>query len=188
MKRFKKWLSTWRAILFPKDFHERYHHVGTFWFTEGKQSEKWILPIVLLLDYKMRPRWCPQVLLRIITYLATGFSIVRVRNNWIYYNVYLKITKGIKFWDWKTKWENYDLRISVHADENTHWLCEAIEAKAYRDGCREEMISELKSFYGEQYEGHKYKSYCEIVELVSEMYRLQEQIEEQTLKQENHDR
>lgn len=175
-----------RVIFFPKNFEERYRYVGAFWFTEGKQSEKWILPIVLLLDYKMRPRWCPQWLLRLITYLANGWSMVRVENRWIYNNIYLKITKGIKFLDWKTKWENYDLRISVHADENTWWLCEAIEAKAYRDGSREDMISYIIKHNPDiTQKDLTWRPYTDIVNMYSELRDKQSELEEEEIKATN---
>lgn len=173
---FKTKLDAIRVIFFPKNFEERYRYVGAFHFTEGKKSEKWILPIVLLLDYKMRPKWCPQWFLRLVTYLATGWSIVRVQNRWIYDNVYSKITKGFKFIDWKTKWESYDLRISVSGDDNTWWLCEAIESKAYREGRREDMIDFiLKNDSDFTLKNLSYRSYAQIETLYTHLYENLEQ-------------
>lgn len=41
-------------------------------------------------------------------------------------------------WDYKTKWEWYDLRISVAGTGQMHNLADAIEGKFYSDGQAEE--------------------------------------------------
>jgi beta-xylosidase len=46
--------------------------------------------------------------------------------------------------DYKTKWSEYDLRISIHGDDKMNWMADAIETKYYREGRREYLIERLK--------------------------------------------
>jgi hypothetical protein len=64
-------------------------------------------------------------------------SIVRVRNRWMS-NLLSVLTQGYRIIDYKTKWEWYDLRISVQGDEQMWFLSDAIEAQFYREGKRED--------------------------------------------------
>jgi hypothetical protein len=59
-------------------------------------------------------------------------------------NLHRKLTKGIQFWDWKTKWSDYDLRISISAPQHLQELADAIESKVYYIGREEELITEIK--------------------------------------------
>lgn len=46
--------------------------------------------------------------------------------------------------DYKTKWEWYDLRISVHADSTINDLADMIESQFYRKGQRIDLMKELE--------------------------------------------
>ena len=70
-------------------------------------------------------------------------SIVRVRNRTLH-NLHRKLTKGITFVDYKTKWQWYDLRISVAAPQYIQDLADAIEAHYYRAGKKEDTIKQIK--------------------------------------------
>jgi hypothetical protein len=70
-------------------------------------------------------------------------SIVRVRN-WTLHDLLRNLTKGIAFVDWKTKWEAYDLRISIHAPKHLQDLAEDIEHGYYSRGKQEELVAEIK--------------------------------------------
>ncbi len=70
-------------------------------------------------------------------------SIVRVRN-WTLHNLHQKLTKGIRFIDYKTKWSDHDLRISIQAPEHLQDLADDIENGFYVRGYREELIQEIK--------------------------------------------
>jgi len=48
------------------------------------------------------------------------------------------LTKGIRFWDYKTKWADYDLRISISAPEYLYDLSQAIELYTYTEGEKKE--------------------------------------------------
>ncbi len=56
----------------------------------------------------------------------------------------VKLTKGIQFWDWKTKWSDYDLRITIGAPKHLQELADAIETKVYHIGREEELIEQIK--------------------------------------------
>jgi hypothetical protein len=55
-----------------------------------------------------------------------------------------KLTKGIGFIDWKTKWDAYDLRISVLAPKHLQDLADDIEHGFYSRGKQEELVDEIK--------------------------------------------
>jgi hypothetical protein len=70
-------------------------------------------------------------------------SIVRVRN-FTLYELHRKLTKGIRFIDWKTKWNDYDLRISISAPKHLQDLADDIESATYSRGYRNELEEDLK--------------------------------------------
>jgi hypothetical protein len=47
--------------------------------------------------------------------------------------------------DYKTKWEWYDLRISIWGTEQMNWMADAIEYKFYREGYKDDLKSRLKN-------------------------------------------
>jgi hypothetical protein len=70
-------------------------------------------------------------------------SIVRVRNLALH-NLHRKLTRGIMIWDYKTKWEWYDLRISISAPKHLQDLADAIERDFYSRGRQEEIAGQIK--------------------------------------------
>jgi len=132
-----------RYILFPKGF-EKYGYLGTqIWNEEGSYF-KALYPLVLALDYEAKPKWCPRWFLRFLHVFGSDKSIVRVRN-WTLHNLLRKLTKGIGFVDWKTKWSHYDLRISIHAPNHLQDLSDDIENGFYSRGRQEELVEEIKA-------------------------------------------
>jgi hypothetical protein len=107
-------LDDFRYIFFPKNFADKYGYLGTSVWNEDSVYFKALYPLVLALDYEAKPKWCPRWFLRFLHVFGADKSIVRVRN-WRLNNLLSKLTKGIAFVDWKTKWTDYDLRISIHA-------------------------------------------------------------------------
>jgi hypothetical protein len=69
-------------------------------------------------------------------------SIVRVRNRRLH-NLFRNLTKGIIFWDYKTKWSSYDLRISISAPKHLQDLADDIESGFYSRGRQEEIVAEI---------------------------------------------
>lgn len=132
-----------RAVFFPKDFGEKYRYLGTSVWREDSQYYKALFPLVLALDYEAKPKWCPRWFLRFLHLFGSDNSIVRVRNRTLH-NLSRKLTKGIMFVDWKTKWSSYDLRISVHAPEHLQELASAIENRFYSTGRQKELVEQIK--------------------------------------------
>ena len=136
-------LDDLRYIFFPKGF-EKYGYLGTQIWDEDGDCFKALYPLVLALDYEAKPKWCPRWFLRFLHVFGADKSIVRVRN-WTLHNLLRKLTKGIAFVDWKTKWSHYDLRISIHASKHLQDLAEYIESGFYSKGRQEELVEQIKA-------------------------------------------
>lgn len=130
-------LSDIRAVFFPKNSHEKYSYLGSVPSETEGDFFKAMEPLVIFMDYKARPWWCPRFVLRFLHLFGMDNSLVRVRNRWMS-NLLTRLTKGILLYDWKTKWEWYDLRISIHGTDQMWWLADAIEGHFYREGKRKE--------------------------------------------------
>ena len=116
-----------RYIFFPKGF-EKYGYLGTQIWNEKSSYFKALYPLVLALDYEAKPKWCPRWFLRFLHVFGSDKSIVRVRN-WTLHNLLRKLTNGIAFVDWKTKWHSYDLRISIHGPKHLQNLADKVGVK-----------------------------------------------------------
>lgn len=136
-------LDDLRYIFFPKGF-ERYGYLGTQLWNEDGVYYKALYPLVLAMDYEAKPKLCPRWFLRFLHVFGSDRSIVRVRN-WTLHNLHRKLTKGIAFVDWKTKWESYDLRISIHAPQHLQDLADWIEHGFYSKGRQEELVEQIKA-------------------------------------------
>ena len=138
-----RYKDDFRYIFFPKDFAEKYGYLGTSVWNEDSVYFKALYPLVLALDYEAKPKWCPRWFLRFLDVFGSDRSIVRVRNLRLH-NLQRKLTKGIAFVDWKTKWSDYDLRISIHAPSHLQDLASAIEKKFYSEGRQKELVEQIK--------------------------------------------
>ena len=132
-----------RAVFFPKDFGEKYRYLGTSVWREDNKYYNALLPIILTMDYEARPKWCPRWFLRFLHLFGSDNSIVRIRNRRLH-NLEKRLTGGIMLVDWKTKWHDYDLRISVNAPKHINELTSAIEKSFYNRGFREEVLESIK--------------------------------------------
>ena len=121
-----------RYIFFPKGF-EKYGYLGTQIWNEDGSYFKALYPLVLALDYEAKPKWCPRWFLRFLHVFGMDKSIVRVRNHRLS-NLLSTLTKGIGFIDYKTKWRDYDLRISISAPKHLQDLSNDIEQGFYSRG------------------------------------------------------
>ena len=139
-------LDDFRYIFFPKNFGEKYGYLGTSLHNMKEDSKyfKALYPLVLALDYESKPKWCPRWFLRFLHVFGSDRSIVRVRN-FTLHNLERKLTKGIAFIDWKTKWTYYDLRISISAPEYIQNLADDIEHGFYSRGRQNELVEEIKA-------------------------------------------
>src|SRR6056300_544582 len=136
-------LDDFRYIFFPKNFADKYGYLGTSVWNEDSVYFKALYPLVLALDYEAKPKWCPRWFLRFLHVFGADRSIVRVRNRRLH-NLERKLTKGIAIIDWKTKWTDYDLRISIYASEHLQELASAIENRFYSTGRQKELVEQIK--------------------------------------------
>ena len=135
-------LDDFRYIFFPKGF-EKYGYLGTYLYNKDGAYFNALYPLVLAMDYEAKPKFCPRWFLRFLHVFGSDRSIVRVRN-WTLHDLLRKLTKGIGFIDWKTKWEHYDLRISIHGPKHLQDLVDDIEHGFYSRGRQEELVDEIK--------------------------------------------
>jgi|TARA_B110000114_G_scaffold158016_1_gene172955 hypothetical protein len=133
-----------RAVFFPKDFAERYRYLGTSVWNEDSIYYRALFPLVLALDYEAKPKWCPRWFLRFLHLFGSDNSVVRVRNRTLH-NLEKKLTKHIMFMDWKTKWSDYDLRISIYGPEHLQELAHGIEDRFYSKGRQTELVEQIKA-------------------------------------------
>jgi hypothetical protein len=132
-----------RAVFFPKDFYEKYKYLGSVPWKEEGTIFKAMEPLVIFMDYKAKPKLCPRWFLRFLHLFGNDNSIVRVRNRTLS-KLYTKLTKGYMIWDYKTKWHNYDLRISISGTMQMFDLSDAIETKFYDEGRRKDLAEKIK--------------------------------------------
>ena len=134
-------LDDFRYIFFPKGF-EKYGYLGVhLWHEEGDYFNA-LYPLVLAMDHEAKPKFCPRWFLRFLHVFGCDKSIVRVRN-WTLHNLLRKLTQGISFVDWKTKWHSYDLRISIGAPKHLQDLADDIEHGFYSRGAQEELVKAI---------------------------------------------
>jgi hypothetical protein len=133
------------AIFFPKDETEKYRYLGYTYPGEKKESQyyKSIMRLVYAMDEKAKPWYCPRWFLRFLELFGNDNSIVRVRNFKLH-NLHKKLTKGYRVYDIKTKWEWYDLRISIAGDEELSNLVNSIEKEYYSNGLEIEGKNKLQ--------------------------------------------
>ena len=134
-------LNDFRYIFFPKDFSEKYGYLGSV--PDYKYYDQAMVALVLTMDYEAKPKWCPRWFLRFLDVFGNDRSIVRVRN-WTLHNLFNKLTKGIRFVDYKTKWQDYDLRISISAPKYLQDLADDIEHGYYSRGKQKELAYFIK--------------------------------------------
>ena len=135
-------LDDFRYIFFPKRFHEIYGYLGSVPYENGGDVFKALYPLILAMDYRAKPEWCPRWFLRFLHVFGSDKSIVRVRNRRLHV-LLRKLTKGITIYDYKTKWNNYDLRVSIAAPQDICDLEDAITIHFYNRGYRQELLDEI---------------------------------------------
>lgn len=137
---------TWkdiRVVFAPRTFTEKYSYLGSVPYNPEGEIFQAMEPLVIFMDYKAKPKWCPRWVLRFLHLFGSDNSIVRVRNRTLY-NLQRKLTKGYMITDYKTKWDWYDLRISIMGNAQMNDLADAIEDKFYRKGRRQDVADRIK--------------------------------------------
>jgi hypothetical protein len=72
-------------------------------------------------------------------------------------------------WDWKMKWANYDLRLSISAPAYLQDLADDIEYSFYKKGKRAEMEERLSEIPNLEFK-LSYLSYCDLSRLYNEHF------------------
>ena len=132
-----------RYIFFPSKL-EKYGYMSITFYKDDNEFTKALMPLVLAMDYEAKPWWCPRWFLRFLHVFGNDKSVVRVRNRKLS-DLHRKLTKGIMFWDWKTKWSHYDLRISISAPKHLQDLADDIEHGFYSRGRQNELVEQIKA-------------------------------------------
>lgn len=132
-----------RYIFFPTKW-DKYGYLNITFYRESNFT-KVLMPLVLAMDYEAKPWWCPRWFLRFLHVFGNDKSLVRVRNFKLH-NLHRRLTKGILFWDWKTKWTEYDLRISISGPEHLHNLASWIEHGYYNEGYRAKLMRDIAMY------------------------------------------
>lgn len=133
--------SDLRYIFFPKKL-EKYGYLNITFYKEDSEYYKALYPLVLAMDYEAKPTWCPRWFLRFLHVFGNDKSLVRVRNRKLH-DLHRYLTKGILFWDWKTKWASYDLRISISGPTHLQNLADDIERGFYSRGRQKELVEQI---------------------------------------------
>jgi hypothetical protein len=135
-------LSDIWKVFFPANFYEKYRYLGYIPYESEGDMFKALEPLIIFMDYKSKPKWCPRWFLRFLHLFGNDNSIVRMRNFRLH-RLHNKLTKGIMMWDYKTKWQWYDLRISVSGDFQLTELANMIENSYYKKGRRKELTESI---------------------------------------------
>lgn len=136
-------LDDLRAVFFPDGFYEKYKYLGSVPYNEEGEIFKAMEPLVIFMDYKAKPKWCPRWFLRLLHLFGSDNSIVRVRNR-VLHNLLTRLTGGHVIFDYKTKWHYYDLRISISGNTQMWDLVTAIEDRFYEQGRKEDLAQQIK--------------------------------------------
>lgn len=166
---------TWndiRIVFAPRTFSEKYSYLGSVPWNESGEIFQAMEPLVIFMDYKAKPKFCPRWFLRFLYLFGSDSSVVRVRNYKLH-SLLIKLTKGGYFInDYKTKWDWYDLRISVTGCKQTADLVSAIEREFYRVGKREDVAYHIKKLDPTT----KFDKFYPIDSLNEELKRLEENL------------
>lgn len=131
-------------VFFPSGFYGKYRYLGSVPWDSTSRYFKALEPLVIFMDYKAKPWWCPRWFLRFLHLFGNDNSIIRVRNHRLS-DLKRKITGGILIVDHKTKWTDYDLRISIYGNDQCNDLANSIEREFYNRGLREDLADQIKS-------------------------------------------
>lgn len=106
-------------IFFPKTFGQKYSHVGYSYLSIPKQWESIVRVCIMDIEKLMWPKYLPFWVKRLIHYLATGNSVVRIKYWWAH-RLRNKLTGGAMITDIKDKYAT--LRIYGYFNEEMYSL------------------------------------------------------------------
>lgn len=101
-----------RRIFFPKNFQEKFSHVGYSHLGVPGPWKPHAMSAIKDIEKLMWPQWwLPMWTKRLIHYLATGWSVVRL-NYRFWYNIRERLTKGCIIRDVKDKYASIRIYLS----------------------------------------------------------------------------
>jgi hypothetical protein len=127
--RMNTFFNTIQRVFFPTNFTQKYSYLGRIPLKSEEPYFQALVPLILAMDRRAKPKWCPRWVLRILAHLSVKGPYVK---NPMAYKIYKNLTKGIWFVDWKTKWEPCDLRISIYGPDDLLDMADSIESDFYR--------------------------------------------------------
>lgn len=98
-------------------FEKKYKHVGYAYAAVPKGWVPIVEKTIVEIEKLMWPRWMPKFLKRLIHYLATGNSCVRIKYRWAY-NLRRKLTQGCIIHDIKEKYASLRIYGSLTSEMN----------------------------------------------------------------------
>lgn len=114
-------------IFFPSSFSEKYIHIG---YSYPGVPSGWVNIVkeaIILIEKEMWPQWyLPLFIKRLIHYLATGNSVVRIKY-YFFYNIRRKLTNNQIITDIKDKYAG--LRIYGYYGDSIEKIIEEAEYK-----------------------------------------------------------
>lgn len=115
------------------EFEKKYKHIGNSYLSVPAGWKPIVKKALIDIEKLMWPRWMPKFIKRIIHWLATGGSVVRIKYWWAY-NLRTKITGGATIRDIKEKYAT--LRID---GSFTHEMGEIVERaeKECKETCQD---------------------------------------------------
>lgn len=128
-------------VFFPSTFKERYRYLGYIPY-EDDELFNLLLPLILTADFFAKPKWCPRWLLRLVHLLGNGNTVYFI-NNSLFHKIYKKLTNGVLFLDYKLKWTDYDLRITIYGNDLLQNLANDIEGAFYEKGRKNFILNKL---------------------------------------------
>ena len=114
-------------IFFPSSFSEKYRHIGYSYPGVPSGWEDIVKEAVILIEKEMWPqRYLPLFIKRLIHYLATGNSVVRIKY-YFFHNIRKKLTNNQLITDIKDKYAG--LRIYGYYGDSIEKIIEEAEYK-----------------------------------------------------------
>ena len=76
---YKTKFSDIRRIFFPNNFYEKYKYLGNVPYDEKSDMFRAIYPLVIEMDKRAKPYWCPRWLLRFLFFRLNSVRFICVR-------------------------------------------------------------------------------------------------------------
>lgn len=119
--------------LFPISVSRKYSYLGYTYipYRPLTYPHKVIVNLIVAIDKRAKPKWCPRWFLRILHLYGNDNSVVRVRYRKLN-ELHRKLTQGIFITDIKTKWGPEDIRIYGQFNDDIDGFIDLAEEYIYQ--------------------------------------------------------